>query len=149
MTPPLPINSERNGDDMKVRTVILATALLLVTTACGDDGNEAAPTKDLKITAEDFKFGPANWTVPAGEFNLTFTNGGMVEHEWAILNKGVHITSEDEFSEEIVLTELEKVPPGETETATFTIDEPGEYQVICALDGHLNAGMTGTLTVVG
>jgi len=107
----------------------------------------AAPTTAITITAEDFKFGPAKWSVYAGEFELTFHNHGSVEHEWAILKKGEHITEESEFEEDLVLTELDKVPAGEMSTASFTIEEPGEYQVICALDGHFDAGMSGILTV--
>jgi uncharacterized cupredoxin-like copper-binding protein len=42
----------------------------------------------------------------------------------------------------------EEVDAGESATFTFTApEEPGEYQIICAIPGHLEAGMQGTLTV--
>jgi uncharacterized cupredoxin-like copper-binding protein len=82
--------------------------------------------------------------VDAGEFDLEFTNDGSVDHEWVIMNEP--IASEEEFTEEGVLDEVE-TGPGETVTATFTVDEAGEYQVICGLEGHFDAGMEGTLTV--
>ena len=80
----------------------------------------------------------------AGEFDLEFTNDGSVDHEWVIMEEP--ITAETEFTEEGVLDEVE-TGPGETVTATFTVDEAGEYQVICGLEGHFDAGMEGTLTV--
>ena len=29
---------------------------------------------------------------------------------------------------------------------TFTLDEPGTYQVICTIENHFNDGMEGTVT---
>ncbi|MET0880054.1 MAG: cupredoxin domain-containing protein, partial [Acidimicrobiales bacterium] len=84
------------------------------------------------------------WTVPAGEFELEFTNDGSTDHEWVIMTEP--ITSEAEFTEEGVLDEVE-TGAGETVTATFTVDDAGEYQIICGLEGHFDAGMEGTLTV--
>lgn len=130
----------------------LIAASVLVTTpllaACGNDGPSATPSDSIEVTAEDFKFGPAEWHVNAGTFTLTFHNeSAAMEHEWAILNQGVSISTDEEFEEDLVLTELEKQPPGTTISESFTIDEPGEYQVICALEGHLSAGMIGKLVV--
>ena len=34
---------------------------------------------------------------------------------------------------------------GETNSASFTL-EPGEYQVICTIAGHFDAGMRGTVS---
>ena len=50
--------------------------------------------------------------------------------------------------EENIYWEVE-VQPGQSSTATFTAPtEPGEYSVTCGIEGHLEAGMNGKLTVV-
>ncbi len=126
----------------KVLVVVAAGAVSLLAVACGDDGDDA--TGGLEATATEFSFEPNDWTVDAGEFDLEFTNDGSVDHEWVIMNEP--IASEEEFTEEGVLDEVE-TGPGETVTATFEVDEAGEYQVICGLEGHFDAGMEGTLTV--
>jgi plastocyanin len=118
--------------------------------ACGDDddssSSEGASTS-IEATATDFAFDPTTWTVPAGEeFTIDFTNDGAVEHEWAVLKAGEDITSEDEFTEEKVLFEVEVIDAGTSTSEAFTVADAGEYQVICAIETHFDAGMEGTLT---
>jgi plastocyanin len=125
--------------------VALAAPVLLLA-SCGDDGDEASTSIDA--TASEFQFEPDSWTVPAGEqFSIEFQNDGSVEHEWAVIKLGEDIESEDEFAEDKVLFEVEAVPAGDSTTQSFTVDEAGDYQVICALETHFDAGMEGTLTV--
>jgi plastocyanin len=126
----------------KVLVVAAAGAVALLAVGCGDDGDEGSG--GLEATATEFEFEPNDWTVSAGEFELEFINDGSVDHEWVIMNEP--IASEEEFTEEGVLDEVE-TGPGETVTATFTVDEAGEYQILCGLEGHFDAGMEGTLTV--
>jgi plastocyanin len=138
------------GDTMKklsVQMAVILAALAMLGSACGDDGGESSgPSTDISATATDFQYDPDGWSIPVGEeFSIEFTNDGNVEHEWAVLTE--EISSEDEFNEEIVLFEVEATPAGETATEKFTVDDAGTYQVICALEGHFDAGMEGTLTV--
>jgi len=133
--------------------LLLAGALVLV--GCsgdadgdGDDaGDGGASDADITATAAEYQFAPATWTVSAGEFSVELVNGGTVEHEWAVIALGEDIESGEEFAEEKVLLEVEAIDAGDSTTESFTIDEPGTYQVICALDGHFGEGMEGTLTV--
>jgi uncharacterized cupredoxin-like copper-binding protein len=135
----------------RYRVVALAAAALLLFGACGDDdggGDGNGDGNTLSVEADSFQFSPSSWTVPGNtDIEITLTNASNVdEHEWAVLVEGVTISSEAEFSEDIVLTEIEAVPPGGSDTVTLSF-APGTYQVICALEGHLDSGMTGTLTV--
>lgn len=127
--------------------VVLPMAFLLAACSSG-------PSTDIEATLEDFSFSPAEWTVPAGEeITIDLTNDGSVEHEWVILQSGVTIESEAELpeTEEELLADFvyweDEVEPEESKTLTFTAPSAGEYQVICAIEGHFDAGMEGSLTV--
>ena len=135
---------------MRLRTGVwvVASGAVLVLGACGDDDDDEGASTSIEATASEFQFEPDSWTVPAGEeFTIGFENDGTTEHEWAVINLGDDLESEDDFAEDKVLLEVEALPAGESTDEAFTIDEAGTYQVICALEGHFDAGMEGTLTV--
>lgn len=139
---------EQEELDMRARVVVLVGVVLagLALGACGDDGDEASTS--IEATASEFEFEPDAWKVPAGEeFTIRFENDGSVNHEWAVIKRGEDIDSGAEFAEEKVLFEVEAIPAGESTAEKFTVDEAGTYQVICAIEGHFDAGMEGTLTV--
>jgi uncharacterized cupredoxin-like copper-binding protein len=126
--------------------VVLLT-LSLALTACGGGGG---PSTTINVTFTDFKFDPTEFTVPAGqEITITSTNNGAVLHEFVIMKLGT--TAGDKFGDEDegnIVWEVE-VDPGATKTETFTAPtEPGEYEVVCGTQGHLEAGMIGKLFVV-
>ncbi len=140
-------------------TILAALALLLAACGGGDSGSasseaEVAEPTEFTITVKDeFNFDPDALTVKAGEeVTINFENTGGIAHSFAILNPGVTaeeaaVASEDEQHEMLVL-EMHEVEPGGTGSETFTApSEPGEYTFICAVPGHAQAGMTGTLTV--
>jgi plastocyanin len=124
----------------------LVAALLV--TACGDDdsgdgGNGTA----IAATATNFAFSPDLWTVGSGaEVTLTLTNSADQTHEWVIMR--APIASEAEFTEEAVIWEME-AEAGTVATDSFTAPAAGTYQIICALEGHFDAGMHGELVVTG
>lgn len=130
--------------------LVVASGAILVLGACGDDDDDDGDgaSTSIEATASEFQFEPDSWTVPAGEeFTIEFENDGTTEHEWAVINLGEDIESEGDFAENKVLLEVEALPAGESTDERFTIDEPGTYQVICALEGHFDSGMEGSLTV--
>ncbi|MBY5163590.1 cupredoxin domain-containing protein [Salsipaludibacter albus] len=150
-----------------VQLITLATVVALV--ACGDASPGAASTPDatsatpvatadsptseaaavaIEAKALEWHYTPDAWTVAAGEaFTLEFNNAGGVEHDWTALKLEEDIEKLAEFEESKVLLEVAEVPSHESRTETFTIEEPGTYQVICTVSGHFNTGMAGTLTV--
>lgn len=124
----------------------------MVLAAC--DGDEAASTS-LEVTASEFQFSPAEWTVPAGgEITIDITNEGSILHEWVLMQPGVEIESEADLpeTEEELLADFvyveDEVEAGDSKTLTFTAPAAGTYQVICAIEGHFDSGMEGTLTAV-
>jgi uncharacterized cupredoxin-like copper-binding protein len=98
----------------------------------------------------DFKYEPADATVPAGkEITLNLKNEGNVVHEYVIMKLGQ--SAGEKFGpedEDNIYWEVE-LDPGKSVSVTFTAPtEPGTYEVVCGTEGHLEAGMKGSLTVV-
>ena len=107
----------------------------------------AGPVTELSVSGTEFAFDPADVTVAVGEeITVEFVNDGSVEHEWVVLTQGTQIASESEFDESLVLGRTDRIAGGTTTEATMTIDESGTYQIVCAVPGHIEAGMVGTLT---
>jgi plastocyanin len=137
----------------RLRTFKLLALLSLALTACGmgaaGEGVQA-PT-ELEISMTEFAFAPDEVSVPAGEeVTLNLENNGDVEHDWVLMERDY--SAEPPFNEQDqahVLREY-KLPAGESQTYTFTApNDPGEYQIVCSIDGHLESGMDGALTVTG
>jgi uncharacterized cupredoxin-like copper-binding protein len=132
------------GAKMKRILVSVVFALALTLTACGSNKTT------LNVTATDKGYDSSTYTVPAGkEVTLNLTNTGVLEHEFAILKKGEHVTPPfGEKDEDKILWELDGVEAGTTKSATFTAPtEAGEYDVICGIPGHIELGMIATLIV--
>jgi uncharacterized cupredoxin-like copper-binding protein len=124
--------------------VLLSLAFAMV--ACG----AASPSTHLKVDLMEFTFNPANFTVPAGqEITLDLTNNGAVMHDFIIMKYGT--TVGDDFGDEDVpnIYWEAETEPGTSATYTFTApSQPGDYQVVCGVKGHYQAGMVAKLTVV-
>lgn len=135
---------------MSKKFALLAVFVMLVSvvlSACsGGGGSSSGGGTSISSTMTDFKFDPNTWTVPAGKsITLKLTNNGAVEHTWVLMSKPVTPPAAQN-SPDIIYSA--KVQPGQTQTFTFTAPSaPGQYEVICDVPGHLEAGMEGTLTV--
>ena len=130
---------------MKKILIVAVFVGAMVLTACGSS-NKAT----LNVTATDSGYDSKTYTVPAGaKVTLNMTNNGAVEHEFAILKKDQHVTPPfGEKDEDKIYWELDGVPSGKSKSDTFTAPtEPGEYDVICGLPGHIELGMEATLIV--
>jgi len=125
-------------------STVLVLALSLILTACG--GNKAT----LNVTATDKGYDSPTYTVKAGaEVTVNLTNNGSLQHEFAVLKLGQHVTPPfGEKDEDKILWELDGVDPGITKSDSFTAPtEPGEYDIICGVPGHIELGMIATLIV--
>jgi plastocyanin len=133
--------------------LLLFTVLVLAVgaSACGgdddDDAAEPATTEEtttdgggggggqITLTADpngDLSFDQTELTVPAGEVTIELVNESGIPHNVEVEGNGVEEVSD-------TITE------GSTE---LTVDlEAGEYTFYCAVPGHREGGMEGTLTV--
>lgn len=125
------------------RTAALAVLLALTVSACGGGGSSDAPATTagddgggsgttVEVKATEFKFDPAALSATAGEdLTIKLVNAGVVEHDLSIDDLGVALT----------------VKVGETGEYTVEDVPAGTYEVYCAIAGHKEAGMVGTLEV--
>jgi uncharacterized cupredoxin-like copper-binding protein len=127
-----------------VGTII--TSLLLA--SCG--GNSSKPSTKIDVTMTDFQFQPNAFTVPAGqEITLSAKNNGGVVHSFVIMNKGQSAGTEfTDADQPNVYWQLEIQPGGSADTTFAAPPDPGEYEIVCHVPGHLQAGMVGKLNVV-
>lgn len=111
----------------------VALVLMLVAAGCGG-GGAAAGGNEIKVTASDYKFTPADITVKRGEaITITLENKGSVEHDWV--------------AEAINAKFAAVVKPGQTGKLTFTASQAGTFDFHCTVPGHKELGMVGKITV--
>ena len=118
-------------------------------TACGAP-DASKPVTSLSVEMSEFKFVPDTMTVFANqEIILRLTNTGAVEHDLTILKKGkVALTPFDHEKQAADILIDFKLAANQTGNYKFTLPEAGDYSVICAIQGHLESGMTAKLTAV-
>lgn len=122
-----------------VAALAFATAVFAVGLAARavseNDGGGSAPAASAgasgaSVDLTEFAIEPGDLTLPAGGGVITITNTGTVDHNLSVDGQ----TSE-------------MIAAGETGELDLTGLADGDYEMICAVTGHADAGMTGTLTV--
>jgi plastocyanin len=129
---------------MRISALVLIAAALA---GCGGGGSKkgsstptaaaSGPATTLKLAADKsaLKFDKTSLTAPAGKVTIQMSNPSMLSHNVAIEGNGLD-------------TAGQIVGNGGTSTVTANL-KAGTYKFFCAVDGHRQAGMQGTLTVTG
>jgi Cu+-exporting ATPase len=92
-----------------------------------------ARAEEIVVVGSEFNFSRDTITIQEDErYRIVFENEGVVFHDFII---------------DGVWEAHANAPAGRTGEFTIEIDEPGEYTFYCSVDGHQQAGMTGTLIV--
>jgi uncharacterized cupredoxin-like copper-binding protein len=123
--------------------VVTTTALALLAACGGGSGSgsgssastPAATAKTLTFTETEFKIDPASSTVKAGDYTFMVENKGSFPHDF-------HIKTPD--GSEVAKTEVLQANASGTIQVSL---KAGTYTFWCAVDGHEQRGMKGTLTV--
>ncbi|MBI2322267.1 MAG: cupredoxin domain-containing protein [Chloroflexi bacterium] len=148
------------------RSGALALALLAVaslTAAMGSVALAQAPVREIKVEGGDYYFKPKDITVAAGErVRIVFTNVGPIAHEleisrlgakdvkWSVA-AGVSVPADEKKDvDEHAARGTPEVwlPRRSSGTVEFTPVNPGTYKLECGIEGHEEAGMVGTFTVL-
>jgi uncharacterized cupredoxin-like copper-binding protein len=125
---------------------VLLSSLLLA--ACSGGGSSSSGSTSIQTSMSEFAYSPNTWTVPAGQkITLTLINKGTVEHDWVLMKEAVTPPFSSANQSNVIFSA--KTAAGATNVVTFTApSSAGEYEVVCDVPGHLEAGMMGKLTVV-
>ncbi len=138
---------------VKLAFALAGTALLA---SCGGGDDTAEATTEVSITGTDeLAFEPDSFVVPAGEeVSLDLTAQSTVEHDLVMADAAGAVMVGDEGHDDEAMdmeesdVHIAHADAGQSVSATFTVEEPGEYVLFCSVPGHRSAGMEATLTVV-
>ena len=134
---------------------ILAVSALLGACASGDTTvEEASGPSSVTGEVKEWDVIIDKDLVPAGEVTFTITNNGTIKHEFLVVKTDLAVgeipVEGDHFSENLdsisVIDEIGEFATGTTEALTVTL-EPGNYQLVCNIPAHYQAGMHTGFTV--
>jgi uncharacterized cupredoxin-like copper-binding protein len=148
-----------------VPAVVIAAALA----GCGDSEDPATPAGAATNTApaatqttaaepgpavtvrmSEFAFDPQDAVAKAGKVKITAPNDGKSTHELVVLRTNADPAKlpmkGGEVDESTSVGEIADVEAGKTKSTTLDL-AAGRYVMVCALPGHYQSGMYGTLTV--
>ena len=98
----------------------------------------------------EFAFDPKDAVAKKGRVTITAPNDGKVVHELVVLKTDADpakLPKKDATVDESTsVGEIADVEPGSTKKVTLQL-AAGKYAILCALPGHYEGGMYGSLTV--
>lgn len=107
---------------------VLFISIILLLSSC----SSSSKTIEISLGAEDIIWDTISMDAKQGQtISITIQNKGALDHNFTIEELGLDVD----------------ISPGEEQIITFLVDETGEYEYICNVPGHREAGMTGTLTI--
>lgn len=134
--------------------IMLYAALAAAVLAACSSGPEPL---EISLQASEFRFEPATVEVMAGQqLTISMQNMGAVEHDFVIdempMEEMVAESEEEEGGHSMGEMEMEPAVhmgamAGMSDSVTLVPTQPGTYQFYCAVEGHREAGMVGTLIV--
>ena len=111
---------------------------------CGYDPEpEPVENATIGLHLDEYRILPQAARAPAGPLRLIIRNDGLLPHNIAV-ETIPPIGSEEEPTE---IARTETVHSGDRAEVSFTIDEPGEYQLVCTIANHDDLGQIGKLVV--
>jgi uncharacterized cupredoxin-like copper-binding protein len=126
-------------------------APVLLVLSCGNvTESEAKVSGDLS----EWSIEMDETTASAGDLTFRITNSGTIDHEFLIVKTEIPdgeipvtggLFAEDQEGIQVI-DEIPQYSPGRTEELTVSL-QAGQYQLVCNLPGHYQAGMHTVFTV--
>ncbi len=131
----------------------IGAMLLLGAVACQPGAQPAGPT--VHVGLSEWVLKPDITSVAVGAVTFKAVNNGQVTHELVVIKTDLAPTAlkvsegkVDEAASGATIGEIEsdQLPPGKSASAMFQLT-PGQYVLICNVQGHYQAGMSAGLRV--
>lgn len=117
--------------------------------ACGQAGGQPQAAHALVVSASEYRFLPAQFSLPAGQpSTISLKNVGQQPHDLTLAT-GPGVPTPDTHGDAAHATKSAfhvAADPGQSATLTLTL-APGDYTLICSVPGHAELGMRGSISV--
>jgi uncharacterized cupredoxin-like copper-binding protein len=114
---------------------------LVLLSGCGAGSAEpvpdVAPTHELRIGMQDYRFQLSTGAVLPGPLDVVVTNAGGTAHDVVLEQDGTEIGRSD------------VLPPGDRQTVTVHVVPGTPVHLECTVTGHAQMGMQADLDVAG
>jgi plastocyanin len=111
-------------------TIFMLAAALAAGGVAQLSAEQAAPVTGLVVDMKNVKFLPDDLRTEAGSVTVSVENSDLFWHTFTVTDLNVNL----------------RVPVQAQRTITFEA-RPGTFEFVCAIPGHTQAGMKGTITV--
>ncbi len=99
----------------------------------------------VHVNVKEYSVELSQTTLPANTpITFVVTSEGTVAHETVLEKAG---DEDNPLNMNGESAEIEDVNPGESKSATWVINQPGEYQLACHVPGHYQGGMVALFSV--
>jgi plastocyanin len=134
----IPLTVAACGDDDDDETSAASDTTTEETTTTEDTTTEAAAGgagggETIDISETEFAIDPADVNTQAGEVTFAISNDGSAPHNLEVEGNGIEEVSDT-------------IEGGQKTDLTVEL-QSGEYEMYCAVPGHREQGMEGTVTV--
>lgn len=143
---------------MKVATIFVLSAFILLLSICGINNNAAASVAtatEVMVTEKEMEIQLSPVTAPAGLVEFVVSNQGQLPHEMEIIKtdlpfaqlplKGDRLDTK-KAGQEFAEIEEDELTSGATKSIQINLT-PGRYLIECNLPGHFQAGMKAQFIV--
>ena len=128
---------------------VAAVIVAVIYAATGSDDRVYDPdvaASQVRFTAGEHRFEEATVRALAGTVTIELLNEANGAHDLAVMQQGVEISRSIDFDASQAVGKTEWTAPRSSSSLTIEL-EPGTYQIVCTLPGHVENGMEALLIV--